>query len=88
MLQGRDTPMSELDRQIRQRAYDIWESQGRPDGRAVEHWRQAQAEVQALRAMEVRSAGRKEMLDPPADWDIVDEQSDESFPASDPPGNY
>lgn len=36
----------------------------------------------------VRVAGRKEMDMPPRRWDIVDEQSDESFPASDPPGNY
>lgn len=78
----------DLEAQIRRRAYEIWEEQGRPEGCAVQNWLQAQAEVQSLRAAEVRAAGRKEMRDPPADWDIVDEQSDESFPASDPPGNY
>lgn len=36
----------------------------------------------------VRVAGRKEMQMPPKKWDKVDEESDESFPASDPPGNY
>jgi hypothetical protein len=78
----------ELERLIRRRAYEIWEERGRPQGCEDEHWRQAQSEVQTQRAAEVRAAGRKEMRDPPADWDIVDEQSDESFPASDPPGNY
>ncbi|ARC38417.1 hypothetical protein A6J80_04460 [Paracoccus yeei] len=37
---------------------------------------------------EIRPAGRKLMREPPTDWDKVDEESDESFPASDPPGNY
>ena len=37
----------------------------------------------------VRDAGPEEQHGlTGADWDLVDEQSDESFPASDPPGNY
>jgi hypothetical protein len=32
-----------------------------------------------------RSAGPDAMRDPPSDWTKVDEASDESFPASDPP---
>ena len=36
----------------------------------------------------VRSAGPREMTAPPRHWDRVDEASDESFPASDPPGGY
>lgn len=32
-----------------------------------------------------RSAGPEAMRDPPPDWENVDQASDESFPASDPP---
>ena len=37
---------------------------------------------------EVRNAGPDDMAAPPKRWDMVDQQADESFPASDPPGNY
>ena len=33
----------------------------------------------------VRPAGPESMRCPPSDWDEVDQASDESFPASDPP---
>lgn len=36
----------------------------------------------------VRPAGPESMRDPPKKWDEVDEDSDESFPASDPPATY
>lgn len=38
----------------------------------------------------VRDAGREAMRDPPPEeeWTDLDEELDESFPASDPPANY
>ena len=32
---------------IRERAYELWEQAGRPEGRAVEHWLQAETEIAA-----------------------------------------
>lgn len=37
---------------------------------------------------EVRPAGPGQMDMPPKSWTKTDEEVDESFPASDPPGNY
>jgi len=31
---------------IRQRAYEIWEEKGRPDGRARDHWLRARWEIE------------------------------------------
>lgn len=32
---------------IRQRSYLIWQREGRPDGRALDHWLRAKAELEA-----------------------------------------
>ncbi|MBF0373139.1 MAG: DUF2934 domain-containing protein [Alphaproteobacteria bacterium] len=37
--------MDELEDRIRQRAYELWEQEGRPEGRALQHWDQAAREV-------------------------------------------
>ena len=36
---------AEFERRIRERAHQIWEEQGRPDGRDQEHWCQAEQEI-------------------------------------------
>ena len=38
-------PTSDVQYQISQRAYEIWEEEGRPDGREAEHWRRAESEI-------------------------------------------
>jgi hypothetical protein len=41
---------------IRERAYELWEGEGRPNGRHVDHWVQAEREVAGRRGAE--GAGR------------------------------
>jgi hypothetical protein len=45
-------------------------------------------EAGAIEIPLVRDAGPDAMVSPPRVWDEVDEASDQSFPASDPPGQY
>lgn len=60
-----------------------------PDGMAAIHPNVAEGTDELCAPGFVRDAGPESMRDRPRrGWDRVDEQADESFPASDPPGNY
>jgi hypothetical protein len=43
---------------IRQRAYEIWEREGRPEGREQEHWERAEREIAKARGARQAAAGR------------------------------
>src|SRR5689334_12042665 len=53
--------MSDKEQRIRMRAYEIWEREDRPDGRAQDHWRKAELEVErALKSLELPAAEEPE----------------------------
>ena len=35
----------DIENRIRERAYEIWEEEGRPEGREAQHWQQAAGEI-------------------------------------------
>lgn len=39
--------MDSLEQRIRERAYQIWEEEGHPQGRDSEHWQRARSEIMA-----------------------------------------
>jgi DUF2934 family protein len=42
--------MLEREQCIRVRAYSIWEQEGRPEGRSLFHWQQAESEIESEQA--------------------------------------
>lgn len=55
--------MADREERIRSRAYEIWEREGRPEGRHREHWQQAASEVEAE---EGQGAGGEATSAPPS----------------------
>ena len=47
---------SDYDGEIARRAYIIWEDEGRPSGRELDHWLRAEAEVKAERTQSTTQA--------------------------------
>ena len=39
------TPQESVQERIQRRAYELWETEGRPEGRAHAHWYQAEMEI-------------------------------------------
>lgn len=68
---------------VARRAYHIWQSHRCPEGSAAADWSQAEAELR--RAGEFRSGRRERRRRRPASDTAIDEASEQSFPASDPP---
>ena len=49
-----DVNAGDRETRIRKRAYEIWEAEGRPNGREREHWEQATGEVSKPRVQLLR----------------------------------
>ena len=66
--------MSSKAQQTRERAYQIWEEEGRPEGREVDHWLQAESELhESVSATDTQpDGGPRRAEDDPAEATATD----------------
>ena len=47
---------------VRERAYALWEQDGRPDGRSVAHWSQAEMEIAVEQALAAQALAAQDKV--------------------------
>ena len=86
MAQDGETGSSRrLEDQIRERAYYLWEEEGRPEGRAEIHWAKARALIEGDKSQAAAAEAAEDPSAGDSADDRLDEQLKDSFPASDAP---
>lgn len=78
---------SDREERIRRRAYEIWEREGKPDGREAEHWDKAAAEIDAEREGAEAVTGVADMTEtvtPPTPSEPPPARRSRSTPKRDP----
>lgn len=50
---------STQDEKLKARAYAIWEQEGRPDGRHLDHWQRAAREIEDVKAPATKPPAKK-----------------------------
>lgn len=76
--------MSKNEERIRELAYQIWESEGRPHGQAARHWEMACVLVDAQTEDPTKPAPRKRRIGKPKAMSLIDATPEEPAPARKP----
>jgi hypothetical protein len=66
----------DIERRIRERAYRLWEAEGRPEGRAAQHWEQARMIV----ALEDGQRSTLKPVEPPKPEPVTAIENQGEFP--------
>jgi hypothetical protein len=79
------SPETDRDAQIRARAHEIWEAEGRPEGRDADHWHQAERELGMTDKGASGGPVSHDTGDAAAEGQRLDDELNDTFPGSDAP---